>query len=51
MSNGIMEKNLPVADSLGSGDKVRIVTSGGNSKQIDASQIGGGVLQSSTGRF
>lgn len=41
MSSGIMEKNLPVADSLGSGDKVRIVTSAGNSKQIDASQIGG----------
>ena len=42
MSNGIMEKNLPVAESLGSGDKVRIVTSAGNSKQIDPSQIGGG---------
>lgn len=42
MSSGIMEKNLPVAESLGSGDKVRIVTSAGNSKQIDASQIGGG---------
>ena len=42
MSQGIMERNLPVAESLGSGDKVRIVTSAGNSKQIDASQIGGG---------
>lgn len=42
MSSGIMERNLPVAESLGSGDKVRIVTSAGNSKQIDASQIGGG---------
>lgn len=42
MSSGIMERNLPVAESLGSGDKVRIVTSAGNSKQIDASEIGGG---------
>jgi len=41
MSNGIMEKNLPVAESIGEGDKVRIVTSAGNSKNIDASQIGG----------
>lgn len=40
--SGIMEKDLPVAESLGSGDKVRIVTSGGNSKQIDAGEIGGG---------
>ena len=40
----IMEKNLPVAESLESGDKVRIVTSAGNSKQIDASAIGGGIL-------
>lgn len=38
----IMEKNLPIAESLGEGDKVRIVTSEGNSKQIDAGQIGGG---------
>lgn len=38
----IMEKNLPIAESLGEGDKLRIVTSEGNSKQIDASQIGGG---------
>ena len=38
----IMEKNLPIAESLGEGDKVRIVTSEGNSKQIDASEIGGG---------
>lgn len=42
MSSGIMEKNLPVATELGEGDMVRIVTSAGNSKQIDASQIGGG---------
>ena len=33
----IMEKNLPVAESLESGDKVRIVTSAGNSKSIDKS--------------
>lgn len=42
MSSGIMERNLPVAESLGSGDKVRIVTAAGNSKNIDASEIGGG---------
>lgn len=42
MSQGIMEKNLPVAESIQSGDKIRIVTSAGNSKQVDASQIGGG---------
>ena len=42
MSQGIQERNLPVAESIGEGDKVRIVTSAGNSKNIDASQIGGG---------
>ena len=42
MSNGIMERNLPVAESIGEGDKVRIVTAAGNSKNIDASEIGGG---------
>lgn len=41
MSSGIMERNLPVADSIGEGDKVRIVTAAGNSKNVDASQIGG----------
>lgn len=41
MSQGIQERNLPVADSIGEGDKVRIVTSAGNSKQIDASALGG----------
>lgn len=44
MSQGIMERNLPVAESIGEGDKVRIVTSAGNSKNIDASQIGGGAF-------
>lgn len=44
MSNGIMEKDLPVAESIGEGDKVRIVTSAGNSKNVDASQIGGGAV-------
>ena len=39
---GIKEKNLPVAESLGNGDKIRIVTAAGNSKQIDAGAIGGG---------
>ena len=38
----IMEKNLPIAESIGEGDKVRIVTAQGSSKNIDASQIGGG---------
>ena len=42
MSQGIQERNLPVAESLGEGDKVRIVTSVGNSKNVDASLIGGG---------
>lgn len=41
MSQGIMEKNLPVAESIQSGDKIRIVTSAGNSKQVDASAVGG----------
>lgn len=45
MSQGIMERNLPVAESIQSGDKIRIVTSAGNSKQVDASQIGGGALK------
>ena len=39
---GIKEMNLPVATELNEGDMVRIVTGGGNSKQIDASAIGGG---------
>ena len=42
MSQGIMERNLPIAESIGEGDKVRIVTAAGNSKNVDASQIGGG---------
>ena len=41
MSQGIMERNLPVAESIGEGDKVRIVTAAGNSKNVDASQICG----------
>ena len=44
MSSGIMERNLPVATELGEGDMVRIVTSAGNSKQIDADAFGGGLL-------
>lgn len=51
MSQGIMEKNLPVADSIQSGDKIRIVTSAGNSKQVDASQIGGGGALKVTATF
>lgn len=43
MSQGIQERNLPVAESIGEGDKVRIVTAAGNSKNIDASLIGGGI--------
>lgn len=43
MSQGIMERNLPVAESIGEGDKVRIVTSAGNSKNVDASLIGVGM--------
>lgn len=51
MSNGIMERNLPVAESLGSGDKVRIVTAAGNSKQIDASALGGALKVIVTDEF
>lgn len=40
MSSGIMERNLPVATELGEGDMVRIVTGGGNSKQIDKNVFG-----------
>ena len=38
---GIKESNLPIAESLGSGDKLRIVTSEGESKQIGAESVGG----------
>lgn len=41
---GIKESNLPIAESLGSGDKLRIVTSEGESKQIGADVVGGGVI-------
>lgn len=44
MSNGIMEKNLPVATELGEGDMVRIVTGGGNSKSIDKDAFGSGIV-------
>lgn len=37
---GIKESNLPIAESLGSGDKLRIVTSEGESKQIGADSVG-----------
>lgn len=37
---GIKESNLPIAESLGSGDKLRIVTSDGESKQIGADSVG-----------
>lgn len=36
---GIKESNLPIAESLGSGDKLRIVTSDGASKQIGADSV------------
>lgn len=36
----IMEKNLPITESLGEGDKVRIVTSEGNSRNIELENIG-----------
>lgn len=38
---GIKENQLPVAESLGEGDMVRIVDSEGHSKQIDKDEIGG----------
>lgn len=37
---GFNESNLPIAESLGSGDKLRIVTSDGASKQIGADSVG-----------
>lgn len=40
----IRENQLPIAESLAEGDKVRIVTSDGDSKSIDAGSVGGGVL-------
>lgn len=48
MSQGIMEKNLPVAESIQSGDKIRIVTSAGNSKQVDAGSVGGALKVTAT---
>lgn len=41
----IRENQLPIAESLAEGDKIRIVTSDGNSKSIDASAIGGGAVE------
>lgn len=41
----IMEKNLPIASELAEGDYLRIVTSGGNSKQVLASAVGGGAVE------
>ncbi len=35
----IMEKNLPIAESINEGDKLRIVTVDGNSKQIDVDAL------------
>lgn len=39
---GIKEKDLQTVESLSNGDKVRIVTSEGNSRNVDAGAIGGG---------
>ena len=39
---GILEKNLPVAESVGDNDMVRIVTEDGESKLANKSDIGGG---------
>ena len=38
---GIKEMNLPVATGINEGDMLRMVTSNGESKNIDASAIGG----------
>lgn len=48
---GIKERNLPIAESLGSGDKLRIVTSEGESKQIGADSVGGGRDRSHPNRY
>lgn len=42
---GFNESNLPIAESLGSGDKLRIVTADGASKQIGANSIGGAEVE------
>ena len=39
---GIKEKDLPIAENVANGDKLRMVTANGESKNIDASKIGGG---------
>ena len=39
---GILEKNLPIAESISEGDMLRMISSDGESKQISADAIGGG---------
>ena len=39
---GIKEKNLQEIENLSVGDKFRVVTAEGNSRNIDSSKIGGG---------
>ena len=41
---GIKEKDLQTVESLQSGDKIRIVTGGGNSRSIDAGAVGSGFV-------
>lgn len=38
---GVKEKDLQTVESLSAGDKIRIVTGGGNSKNVDAGAVGG----------
>lgn len=45
---GFNESNLPIAESLGSGDKLRIVTADGASKQIGADSVGVEVIKLAT---
>jgi len=40
---GIKEKDLQTVESLNTGDFLRVVTSEGNSRNVPASQVGGGV--------
>lgn len=44
----IKENELPIAESLGDGDTLRIVDANGASKRVGADGVGGGVLIEST---
>lgn len=47
---GVKEKDLQTVESLSAGDKIRIVTGGGNSKNVDAGKTGGKIIIHAEGR-